>query len=186
MKKITSFLIVLVFASMTTMFAQEENYTNEPGFVDFGTLSLFNEDDLVTEILIEEKLLRMVAKFTDDEEEPELTNLLGGLKLIKVNTFEVNSDNTMQILEKIKSIDKDLRGKKWDRIVKTKSKNEATNVYVKTAGEDDFVGLTIVTMDGGNEATFVNIVGSIDLGTINKLGDKFDIPGLDDIKKEKK
>ncbi len=186
MKKLTNLLFVLVLVSSTTLIAQEESYMAEPGYVDFENLSsLFNEDDLITEILIEEKLLRMVAKFTDGEEEPELSNLLGGLKLIKVNTFEVNPKNAKQILENIKSIDKDLRRKKWDRIVKTKSRGEATNVYVKTVGEDDFVGLTVVTMDE-DETTFVNIVGSINLETINKLGDKFDIPGLEDIKKKKK
>jgi len=184
MKKLTNLLIILVLVSSATLFAQDESYLSEPGYVNFENLSsLFSEDDLVTEILIEEKLLRMVAKFTDSEEEPELSNLLGGLKLIKVNTFEVNKKDTKQILQNIKIIDKDLRRKKWDRIVKTKSRGEATNVYVKTAGEEDFVGLTVVTMDG-NETTFVNIVGSIDLETINKLGDKFDIPGLDDIKKK--
>jgi hypothetical protein len=186
MKKLINLLtIIIIVASSTTMLAQDDNkYINEPGYVNFGDMSMFNEEDMITEIVIEEKLLRMVAKFTDKEEDPDLSNLLGGLKLIRVNTFEVSPENKKQIKQRINSIDKELRLKKWDRIVKTKSKGDVTNVYVKTVGDDDFVGLTVVTLDNDGEATFVNIVGSIDLETINKLGDKFDIPGLDNVNKK--
>ena len=185
MKNLINFLAILLIISSTTLLAQDDNkYVNEPGYVNFGDMSMFNEDDMTTEIVIEEKLLRMVAKFTDKDEDPELSNLLNGLKLIKVNTFEVNPENQKQIKQRIISIDKELKRKKWDRIVRTKSKGNITNVYVKTIGDDDFVGLTVVTLDDEGEATFVNIVGRIDLETINKLGDKFDIPGLDNIKKK--
>ena len=183
MKKLISFLtVIIIIASSVSMYAQDDNkYVNEPGYINFGDMSMFNEEDMTTEIVIEEKLLHMVAKFTDKKEDPELANLLNGLKLIRVNTFEVSPENKKQIKKKIISIDKELKRKKWDRIVKTKSKGNVTNVYVKTVGDDDFVGLTVVTLDDDGEATFVNIVGSIDLETINKLGDKFDIPGLDNI-----
>jgi len=185
MKKLINLLTMLIIISATSIFAQDDNkYLNEPGYVNFGDMSMFNEEDMKTEIVIEEKLLKMVGKFTKDD--PDLANLLNGLKLIKVNTFEVSPENKKQIKQHIKDIDKELHRKKWDRIVKTKSKGNVTNVYVKTAGDDDFVGLTVVTLDNDGEATFVNIVGSIDLETINKLGDKFNIPGLDDIKDENK
>ncbi len=185
MKNLINILAILLIISSTALLAQDDNkYINEPGYVNFGDMSMFNEDDMTTEIVIEEKLLRMVAKFTDKDEDPELSNLLNGLKLIKVNTFEVNPENKKQIKQRITSIDKELKRKKWDRIVKTKSKGNITNVYVKTIGDDDFVGLTVVTLDDDGEATFVNIVGRIDLETINKLGDKFDIPGLDNIKEK--
>ena len=185
MKNLINILAILLIISSTALLAQDDNkYINEPGYVNFGDMSMFNEDDMTTEIVIEEKLLRMVAKFTDKDEDPKLSNLLNGLKLIKVNTFEVNPENKKQIKQRITSIDKELKRKKWDRIVKTKSKGNITNVYVKTIGDDDFVGLTVVTLDDDGEATFVNIVGRIDLETINKLGDKFDIPGLDNIKEK--
>ena len=124
----------------------------------------------------------MVSKLTKDD--PELSDLINGLKLIKVNTFEVTPNNEVELMNRAKSIDKDLMNKNWDRIVKTRSKNEVANVYIKTQGDDEFVGITVVTVDGGGEAAFVNIVGSINMETLGKLGQKFDIPGLDDIKEE--
>ena len=86
-------------------------------------------------------------------------------------------------MSKAKEIDKDLMKKDWDRIVKTKSRGEVANVYVKTAGDEEFVGLTVVAIDTGGEAAFVNIVGNIDIETLGRLGEKFDIPGIDDIQK---
>ena len=62
--------------------------------------------------------------------------------------------------------------KKWDRIVKTKSKGEIANVYIKTAGDEEFVGLTVVTIDENGEAAFVNIVGTINMDALGKLGSK--------------
>lgn len=179
MKTLIKILSVLVLLSATSLTAQEKDYSGYAGFANFGDLTALQDGEMVTEILIEEKLLRMVAKFTKDDE--ELSDLIGGLKLIKVNTFEVTPSNSEELMDRAKSIDKDLMAKNWDRIVKTKSRGEVANVYIKTAGEDEFVGITVVTVDEGGEAAFVNIVGSINMDTLGKLGQKFDIPGLDDI-----
>ena len=181
MKTLINILAVLFFVSAANLFAQDEDYSQYAGFANFGDLASLEDGEMVTEVLIEEKLLRMVSKFTKDDE--ELSNLIGGLKLIKVNTFEVTSNNEDQLMAKAKEIDKDLMRKDWDRIVKTKSRGEVANVYVKTAGDEEFVGLTVVAIDTGGEAAFVNIVGNIDIETLGRLGEKFDIPGIDDIQK---
>lgn len=180
MKTLINILAVLVFISTVNLFAQDEqDYSQYAGFANFGDLAALEDGEMVTEIIIEEKLLRMVAKFTNDD--PDLSNLIGGLKLIKVSTFEVTPSNADQLKEKAKSIDKELMKNKWDRIVKTRSKGEIANVYVKTAGEEEFIGLTVIAIDEDGEAAFVNIVGNIDMDTLGKLGEKFDIPGIDDI-----
>ena len=184
MKTLINYLIaiLLIFTVSLTAQDQETDYSKYPGYVNFGDLSALEDGEEVTEVLIEEKLLRMVSKFTDDDK--ELSDLIGGLKLIKVNTFEVTPSNSTQLMDRAKSIDKDLMRNKWDRIVRTKSRGEVANVYIKTAGDDKFVGLTVVSIDEGGEAAFVNIVGTINMDALGKLGQKFDIPGLDDIKKE--
>ena len=181
MKKLISLLTVLILIAGANLFAQETDYSKYAGYANFGNLSAMEDGEEVTEILIEEKLLRMVAKFTKDD--PELSDLIGGLKLIKVNTFEVTPSNSEELMNRAKSIDKELMSKNWDRIVKTKSKGEVANVYIKTAGDEEFIGLTVVSIDEGGEAAFVNIVGNINMDALGKLGQKFDIPGLDDVHK---
>lgn len=182
MKTLISTITLLLFLASINLFAQEQDYSKEPGYINFGDLVSLEDGEEVTEILIEEKLLRLVSKFTNDDE--DLSKLIGGLKLIKVNTFEVTPSNANQLLKRADALDKELMNKKWDRIVKTKSKGEVSNIYLKTGKNDEFVGLTVVSIESEGEAAFVNIVGRIDLETIGKLGDKFDIPALDDIKKK--
>jgi Domain of unknown function (DUF4252) len=181
MKTLINIIAILLVVSATSLVAQESDYSKYAGFANFGDLEALQDGEMVTEILIEEKLLKMVAKFTNDDE--ELSDLIGGLKLIKVNTFEVTPSNSGELMDRAKSIDKELMNNNWDRIVKTKSRGEIANVYIKTAGDDEFVGITVVTVDDGGEAAFVNIVGSINMDALGKLGNKFDIPGLDDIHK---
>ena len=180
MKTLINIFAFLFLVSAANLMAQED-YSKYAGFANFGDLEALQDGEMVTEILIEEKLLRMVAKFTNDDE--ELSDLIGGLKLIKVNTFEVTPSNSEELMSRAKSIEKDLMSKNWDRIVKTKSKDEVVNVYIKTVGEEEFVGLTVVTVDGEGEAAFVNIVGNINMDALGKLGKKFDIPGIGDIQK---
>ncbi len=179
MKKIINIIAIFLFISTANLFAQNEDYSQYAGFADFGDFSSLEDGEMVTEVLIEEKLLRMVSKFTQDDE--ELANLIGGLKLIKVNTFEVTANNEAQLMAKAKEIDKDLTRKNWDRIVKTKSKGDVANIYIKTAGDEEFIGLTVVAINSGGEAAFVNIVGNINMETLGRLGEKFNIPGIDDI-----
>ena len=70
---------------------RKNDYSKYPGYANFGDLAALEDGEMVTEIIIEEKLLRMVSKFTKDDD--ELSDLIGGLKLIKVNTFEVTPGN---------------------------------------------------------------------------------------------
>ena len=184
MKNLIKIIIPLLLLTGLSIFAQEEDYSKYPGYVNFGDLSVFENGDEVTEVLIDQNLLKMVAKFTKGKEDSSnaLSNLIGGLKLIRVNTFEVSPSNKDELILKVKKIEKDLNNKNWQRMVKAKSKGEITNIYVKTdESSDAIIGLAIMSIDKGGEASFVNIVGNIDMETIGKLSNKFDIPGLDSL-----
>ncbi len=43
------------------------------------------------------------------------------------------------------------------------------------------IGLAVTTLEADGEAAFVNIVGTIELATIGKLGNKFNIPHLEGV-----
>jgi hypothetical protein len=181
MKRVTYLLMILVLPVM--LFAQDRDYSNEPGYVDFGNLTQFENDDNITEVLLEENLLKMVSKMSK-EDDPELTNLLGNLKLIKVNVFQVDDKNQKSVQNKITEIDKMLSGKNWSRIVKSKQKGEMAYVYIKEDSNNKIAGLVVTTIQDKGEAAFINIVGQIDLEQIGKLGDKFNIPDLNGIDKK--
>lgn len=171
-------LVVFLFSSL--LLAQKEDYSNEPGYIDFGSFESFEDGDMVVEVIVEQHLLKMVAKLTKHKDE-ELFNLLNGLKLVRVNSFEVDTKNFDDLSNRVKKIDKDLMSRSWDRIVRVRDHGDLANVYIKTMNGDKIVGLAVASVEDRGEAAFVNIVGDINLETIGRLSEKFDIPELDKI-----
>ena len=68
---------------------------------------MFEKGDGVTEVFLESNILKMVASATE-EKDPDLSSMLNGLKLVKVNVFNVNDKNVNGIREKIDEADKKL------------------------------------------------------------------------------
>jgi len=180
----TSLSIALIFIATLT-FGQKNDYTKYKGFVDFGNLEKFENSEEVVEVIIEEHLLRMISKMAG-KNEPELRNVLDGIKLIKVHTFGVSEEHFPELAAIVKDVDKKLMKDGWDRIVKTRSKEEVVSVFILTTDEEKIDGLVVTTVEKGREAVFVNIVGDIDLETIGELSDKFDIPSISDINEHKR
>jgi len=181
-KLINTFAILFLFSA--ALFAQKGDYKNSPGYVDFGDLSKFESGDKVTEVLLEENLLKMAANFAK-QDNPEAFDLLNGLKLVKVNSFEVNLKNQSEIEGKINRIDKDLLSKNWERIVKTRGADENANVYIKTDNNNKIYGLVVTTISKNQEASFINIVGNINLEDLGKLSHNLNIPSIDTASKKK-
>lgn len=181
---VSIFLSAIFMLITSSTFAQKNDYSKYKGYVDFGNLSKFETEDEVTEVLIEEHLIRMVSKMAG-KNEPELSNVLDGIKLIKVNTFGVSDKNYNQLAKIVTDIDKKLINDGWDRIVKTRSKDEVVNVFILTTDEEKIDGLVVTSVEKNDEAAFVNIVGNIDLETIGELSDKFDIPSIGDLNEHK-
>jgi len=180
MKTNSLIISVLMLIFCVSLSAQKKDYTKYAGYVEFGDLSAYEDGGEVTEVLIEEHLLKMVAKIAVNEE-PEMGEVLKGLKLVKVHTFQVTEANYESLKTKITSINESLMSNQWDRIVRTKSNKEMVNVFIKTASEESIEGLVVTMVEKSGDAVFVNIVGDINLETISRLGDKFDIPGIDDL-----
>lgn len=184
MKSKTLLSIALLFIATLT-FGQKNDYTKYKGFVDFGNLEKFETSEEVVEVVIEEHLLRMVSKMAG-KNEPELSSVLDGIKLIKVHTFGISEENYAELADIVKKVDKKLMNDGWDRIVKTRSKDEVVSVFILTSNEENIDGLVVTTVEKGSEAVFVNIVGDIDLETIGELSDKFDIPSIGDLNEHKR
>ena len=193
MKKLMGlFLTIIVFAAFTAYPQDKTDYSKFPGYVDFGSISKYMSGDNVTEINLDANLLKMLSKM-GGEDNKDFTGVVGGLKLIRVNSFELDAANEQEVKDEISSIDKSLMSKNWQRIIKVKEHGEYTNVYVLPSSDyENFLGLCVTSIDANGkknknkpEATFVNIVGNINMSQLGKLGDKFNIRALENMKKEK-
>ena len=182
MKNIKKILILLLALTATAFAQQQGDYSKDPGYYDFGNIISLKSGDTVTEVYLEEPLLKMVAQMGDAQEEG-LGKMLDGLKLVKVNEFMVDEKNIDKLNDVLDSVDKDLQSKKWNRIIKTKHNESLANVYVKSAGNNGFDGLFITAVDKKGKVTLVNIVGKIDMDALGRLGEKFDIPSLEKVHK---
>jgi hypothetical protein len=182
MKKIFICTLIILFSALTIS-AQKADYSGYPGYLELKDLASFAKGDKGTEIIVEAGMFKMLAKMAGNNNE-ELVKQLGELKLVRLNSFEVDASNLKAVENTIASIDKDLLGKKWDRIVRIKSDNEHTNIYVKTSGTEKFQGIVIASINNKTEmASFVNVVGEISPELIGKLAKDFNIPQLGRIHK---
>ena len=184
MKTLNILFAIIIFFSIV-LCAQDDDVKKLPGYFDFGNLESLDQGEEGTEVFIEEYLLKMVAKLSSKEDK-ELADLLNGLKLVKVNTLEVTKKNEKEIKNRINSMQSSLKNNNWERIVRIREKGEDMSVYLKTDKNSKINGLVVAGVEGDGNAIFVNIVGDIDLETIGKLSDKFDIPSLSEIHKNKK
>lgn len=187
--------LILLFAMSALFFAQQkEDYSKYPGYFNYRDFAQLKNAESITEVYLEEPLLKMVAGLAQDKKEG-LGDAIGGLKLIRVNEFKIPKNELTNMETAVESMDNNLQSKNWDRIIRTNNKGNYTNVYIKKGADNEFVGLTIISLekllkgaensDDSGKATFVNIVGKIDLSTIGKLSEQLHVPGLDKAKKEK-
>ena len=183
MNKLKIVLATVALISIN-IFSQSTDVTKEPGYVDFGDFTEFENSTKVTEVILDEDLLSVLATMSD-ESDPNIMEILNGIRLVKANVYEISEENKELLKKRIKEIDSKLSNTKWKRIVKTRGDEELANVYIKLNNDKKIIGLAVTNFEKGGEAAFVNIVGNIDLSTIGKLGKKFGIPHLEGVKKDK-
>lgn len=182
MNKIKIIITTVALLSINVL-AQSTDVTKDPGYVDFGDFTIFENSTKVTEVILDEDLLSVLATMSN-ESDPNIMSILNGIKLVKANVYEISDENKDLLRKRINEIDSKLTNSNWKRIVKTRSEEEMANVYIKLNNDKKIVGLAVTNFEKGGEAAFVNIVGNIDLVTIGKLGKKFGIPHLGDVKHE--
>jgi len=184
MKKLIFLLIIPVLFGYFTPYssAQEyEDFKGAPGYIDFDNLSFFKDKEKKVEVSIKPPLLKFVSKVTS-KEDPELSELLQNLQLIKVDVFDIDQTELDEVKSIIQSTSKELESKNWENIVRVKEKNEQVEIFTNFTN-DQLSGFVIMVVNN-KEAVFVNIIGNIDPEQLGKLGGKFNIPKLSDIKEK--
>jgi hypothetical protein len=138
------------------------------------------------EVSLDERLLRIAAKFlkNEDPDEARVKELVSGLKGVYVRVFEFDNPGEYSPgdLEGLRS---QLQAPGWTKIVGVRSRRDSQNVdvHIKYQG-DNVLGLSIIAAEP-KELTVVNIVGPIDLEKLGQLEGQFGIPKLGLEKEEK-
>jgi len=133
----------------------------------------------VVEVTLDEKLLKVAARFLsqDNPTEAKVREIVSGLKGVYVRAFEFDKPGAYSASD-LESIRSQLRQPGWQKIVSVVNHRGGDNVdvYLKYQG-DIIVGLAIISADP-TELTVVNIIGPIDLEKVRQLEGQLGIPKL--------
>lgn len=158
-------------------FGQDEDYSRYPGYVDLSRLDDFKDSNTTVEVFITRPLLSLIAS-SSKEQDPPLVKLISNLVLIRVDQFSVDQKGADGLKKFVQRTAEKLTRDKWEKIVRVRDPDEHLEFFIKNNGKQ-VAGLLIMSINTRGEATFVNIVGRIDMDSLNKLSQQFQIPKLD-------
>lgn len=182
---VLTLVVLALVAPGAAAVPKKDDYKRAPGYIDFEAMNTFGDLESTVEVFIKGPLLRMAVEAVR-EEEPELAEMLSGLKLIRVHVFEINRDMGRDLVEKTEKLSKDLEDKGWEMAVRVREEHENVNIYMLPGKGENIDGLVVMVVSEDDEAIFVNVVGTIDPAQIGRIGHSFRIDALDDIDWETK
>jgi hypothetical protein len=147
----------------------------EAGFVDFGTLNPTGENQFV-EVNIKSNLIAMVAAITK-KSEPEVTQVIEGLKQIRVNVLGLTKENRDDMKKRISGIRETLDKSGWERIVTAIEKDQDVGIFLKTKDAKTVEGVCVTVIDK-DQVVLVNVVGNIQPEKLAVVGERFDVEPL--------
>lgn len=133
----------------------------------------------VLDVSIDERLLQIAAKFLNpkDPEQAKVRDLVAGLKGVYVKSYQFDKPDAYSASD-ITSIDSQLRGPGWNRMVGIRSARDHEKVEVFMMLVGDKIGGIAVIATEPKQLTVINIVGPIDLEKLAALEGNFGIPKL--------
>lgn len=175
--------------------AADANAPDIAGYVDGAAFTRLAGDAAETiEVSLQGPLLEALAKF-----DPELSQLVSGLKSIHaviLNFDSVGDDERPplaageltakldRLAATIASTEQRLLGQGWQRVARVKDGTANIQVLVLNNAQS-IQGLVVMLIDTDEkQVIFTNVAGIIDLAAIEKMGEKLEIPGLDQLKKK--
>jgi hypothetical protein len=165
-------IVAAVLLLLCALSAQaQQDLSGHPGFVDLDRIRIPVGAANITEVNLGPELLKMAMKMDTGEE--GLSQALDGLFGIRVKSFDLTPELVGQIRPIVDDIQAQLDNDGWKRLVYVKEGEELVIVSMKydPADEKRVAGMMVIAFEPGDEATFVNIVGSIDLADLGGLMD---------------
>jgi tetratricopeptide (TPR) repeat protein len=169
---ITIFISILGLAlQLQPVALAEEKLPEEEGVVE---IDYPDATEAKVEVNITGKLFSLAAKAVKDEEEPDLSNFLAGLKALYVRVYEPENLGGKQPKDIVKFYEQKLLKAKWEVLARIKENGKTTGVYTLT--QNDVVKGLFAVVSEEQETVVVNLVGKIDLSQLSKLNN---IAGMD-------
>ncbi len=173
-------LAILALVAPGAAAAPKDDYKKLPGYVDFEGMNIFGDLESTVEVFLKGPLLSMAVEAVRHDD-PEVAEMLAGLKLVRVHVFDLVGDLGRDLIEKSDRLSKELEKMGWEMAVRVRERDEHVHIYILPGKGNNIDGLVVMVVDDDDEAVFVNIVGTIDPTQIGRLGHGLHIDALDDV-----
>jgi hypothetical protein len=157
---------------------EEPSPKDHPGYFPLEEIGILDEEQLTLEVNLHAPMLKLVAAATR-KADPDFSQLVEGLRSVRVRIASLEGLDPVRVRSDVTRAGRWLRERGWQTIVRTRDGGEQIHIYLREI-DGDIVGLTILAVEDGGEATAINIAGPIDLTRLGSLARKLDIPLLEE------
>lgn len=153
-----------------------------PGYVDGAPfLRLAGDEAVSVEVNLHGSLLKALLKVDE-----ELFRLAGGLESIHAVILNLSDGDERrramlgQLRDAVAATEQRLIRTGWERVATVKDPKSVSKVLV--LNDQDAIHGLVVMVVGEEEVIFANLAGVLDLAAIERIGQRFDLPGLDQMR----
>jgi len=157
------------------------------GYVDGATFrAMVDESQEIVEVNLDGAILQALAKNgkkrkgADADSDDDSKDLFGKLTSIHavIGTVKGPAADAMKLVQQT---DQKLVSMGWQRVTRIKDESSTVSVLTRTV-DDRVVGLVALIFDTDDkELVFANLAGEIDVTRLGEIGERFNVPGLDQV-----
>jgi len=174
-----------VFASLVILAATAAHPARaetSSGYVDETMFrALVDENQDVVEINLDGAILQALAKSgRDGHDADDAKDVFAKLKSIHavIGTVKGPAEDALALVQKT---DKKLAAAGWQRITRVSDPTSTISVLTHTVA-DKVDGLVVLIFDSKDkELVFANLAGEIDVTKLGEIGERLNVPGLDQV-----
>ena len=160
----TAFLVLAVLGCGLAFAAGGTDATKLPGYVDLGAVKIPAGAEIAQEIDLGPDLIKAAFGGGKGTVDNELAQALSMVKSVHLLSLSVPSGGAAALRDQVDALQKKLAAKSWQRIVFSREDDEYVVISVLHGG-DSIQGLMVMSVEN-DEATFANVAGEMDLGTL--------------------
>jgi hypothetical protein len=146
-----------------------ESLRSMPGYMDLDWVHIPDGAAEIQDVVLDPVLAGLAAKGVSEDDEA-MAKALSMVKSVRVKAFELAEGQDAAIVTKdVKQLQERLDKGGWTQLIKSVSGEETVIVSTMYNKGGEMVGLVVLNYENGKSATFVNVVGNLDLATLMKL-----------------
>jgi hypothetical protein len=174
--------IVFLLASVVAASRAATGSSAPAGYVDGAMFrALVDENQDVVEINLDGAILQALAKKGSEGHDADDTkDLFAKLKSIHavIGTAKGPARDALALVQKT---DRSLAAAGWQRITRITDETSTISVLTHTVA-DKIDGLVVLIFNSSDKAlVFANLAGEIDITKLGEIGERLDVPGLDQV-----